>query len=142
MLNLHAIARTAVTALHPEETVTLYQSAGQTNVQGVLAPAYAAAQTVRAQIQSAGADTLAHQDEASRTAVARKAYLFGPPETALAPAGLVRPLARGGDLFKRADGTWWLVTGIMEDFTASGWVCVTVTQQLAGPQGVEADDGN
>jgi len=139
MMNLHAIVRGAVTALHPDETVTLYQSTGQTNDLGRIVPTYAGAQTVRAQIQSLSAEDLAHVDEASRTEVSRKAYLFA-PDAALPPAGIIRPLARNGDFIRRADNTWWLVTGILEDFTASGWVCVAVTQQLEGPQGVEGGD--
>ena len=140
MLNLHALVRTAVTALHPDEAVTLYQATGQTNTLGRLAPTYAAPQTVQAQIQSLSAEDLAHVEEASRTEIARKAYLFA-PDAALPPAGIVRPLARGGDMLERADGTWWLVTGIMEDFTASGWVCVSMTQQIDAPN-LGTVDGN
>ena len=139
MINLHAIVRGAVTALHPDEAVTLYQSTGQTNTLGRLAPAYAEPQTVQAQIQSLSAEDLAHMEDASRTEISRKAYLFA-PDAAQPPAGIVRPLARGGDMLVRSDGTWWLVTGIIEDFTASGWVCVAITQQVEGPQ--EATGGD
>lgn len=140
MMNLHAIVHTAVTALHPAETVTLYQATGQTNTLGRVTPAYAGPQTVQAQIQSLSAEDLAHGQEASRTAIDRKAYLFA-PDAALPPAGIVRPLARGGDMLERADGTWWLITGMIEDFTASGWVCVSMTQQVDAPH-LEASDGN
>ena len=139
MLNLHNLVRTAVTALHPDEAVTLYQATGQTNTLGRLAPTYAAPHKVQAQIQSLSAEDLAHGQEASRTEIARKAYLFA-PDAALPPAGIVRPLARSGDMLQRADGTWWLITGIMEDFTASGWVCVSMTQQIDAPQGVDSGD--
>lgn len=139
MINLHALVRGAVTALHPDEAVTLYQSTGQSNELGRIVPAYAEPQTVQAQIQSLSAEDLAHMEDASRTEISRKAYLFA-PDAALPPAGIVRPLARSGDMLQRADGTWWLVTGIIEDFTASGWVCVAITQQVEGPQGVEGGD--
>ena len=140
MMNLHAIARGAVQTLHPEETVTLYQSSGQTNARGVISPTYEAAQTVQAQIQSLSTDALANAEDTAQTGQTRKAYLFGPPVTSLVPQGVVRPLARSGDMIRRADGTWWLVTGMMEDFSASGWVCVQITQQVEGPQG--ATDGD
>ena len=134
MLNLHAIARGAVSALHPEEAVTLYQSTGQTNILGRIVPTYAEAQTVQAQIQSLSPDELAHFEAASRTEINRKAYLFA--DGALPPAGIVRPLGRNGDVLRRADGTWWIVSAVLEDFTASGWVCVGITAQNEAPEGV------
>ena len=140
MLNLHSIARGAIVALHPEEPVTLYQSSGQTNTRGVISPTYEAAQTVQAQIQSLSTDELANVESVAQTGQVRKAYLFGPPITTLIPQGIVRPLARSGDMIQRADGTWWLVTGMMEDFSASGWVCVQITQQVDDPQGVTNGD--
>ena len=140
MLNLHSIARSAIVALHPEESVTLYQSSGQTNTRGVISPTYEAAQTVQAQIQSLSTDELANVENVAQTGQVRKAYLFGPPVTSLIPQGIVRPLARSGDMIQRADGTWWLVTGMMEDFSASGWVCVQITQQVDAPQVVTNGD--
>lgn len=140
MLNLHSIARGAIVALHPEEPVTLYQSSGQTNTRGVISPTYEAAQNVQAQIQSLSTDELANVESVAQTGQVRKAYLFGPPITTLIPQGIVRPLARSGDMIQRADGTWWLVTGMMEDFSASGWVCVQITQQVDAPQGVDSGD--
>lgn len=140
MLNLHSIARGAIVALHPEESVTLYQSSGQTNTRGVISTTYEAAQAVQAQIQSLSTDELANVENVAQTGQVRKAYLFGPPVTSLIPQGIVRPLARSGDMIQRADGTWWLVTGMMEDFSASGWVCVQITQQVDAPQGVANGD--
>ena len=140
MLNLHSIVRGAIIALHPEEAVTLYQSSGQINTQGVISPTYEAVQTVQAQIQSLSTDELKNAEDVAQTGQVRKAYLFGPPVTTLVPQGIVRPLARSGDMLQRADGTWWLVTGMMEDFSASGWVCVQITQQVDAPQGVTNGD--
>ena len=90
------------------------------------------ARTVSAQIQSLGQNDLAQAEQTSNTRVDRKAYLYA-PNPALPPQGIVRPLARNGDMLQRADGTWWLVTAMIEDFTASGWVCVGITQQVRGP---------
>ena len=140
MMNLHAIVRGAVTALHPDEAVTLYQSTGQTNELGRVIPTYAEPLAVQAQIQNLSADELAQQEEASRTSQTRKAYLFA-PSPALPPAGIIRPLGRNGDFIQRADGTWWLVTALAEDFTASGWVCVNITQQVE-PPALGVDNGN
>lgn len=132
MINLHAAVRSAITGLHPDEAVALRQSVGQQNVRGRITPVYAPEQTVQAQIQSLGQNDLAQAEQTSNTRVDRKAYLYA-PNPALPPQGIVRPLARNGDMLRRADGTWWLVTAMIEDFTASGWVCVGITQQVRGP---------
>ena len=135
-MNLHGMARSAIAAVHPEEGVRLYQAVGQGECLGVITPSYTEAQAVQAQIQSLSTDELRNVEDVARTAQVRRAYLFGPPVTALVPQGMVRPLARSGDMLRRADGTWWLVTGMLEDYSASGWVCVQITQQVEAPQGV------
>lgn len=132
MMNLHAIVRGAIPALHPDETVILRQSVGQQNIRGRIVPVYAPAQTVTAHIQSLGSDDLRHAEAVNLTQRDRKAYLFAPAPTT-PPAGIIRPLSRNGDMIQRADGSWWLVTVMLEDFTASGWVCVGMVQQLEGP---------
>lgn len=140
MINLHTLVRSAITALHPDEVVILRQSVGQRNVRGRITPEYAPARTVNAQIQSLGQNDLAQAEQTSNTRVDRKAYLHA-PDPALPPQGIVRPLARNGDMLQRADGTWWLVTAMIEDFTASGWVCVGITQQVKGPDLSASDAG-
>lgn len=140
MINLHAAVRSAITGLHPDEAVALRQSVGQQNVRGRITPVYAPEQTVQAQIQSLGQNDLAQAEQTSNTRVDRKAYLYA-PNPALPPQGIVRPLARNGDMLRRADGTWWLVTAMIEDSTASGWVCVGITQQVDGPDLSASDAG-
>ena len=132
MINLHGLVRSAITALHPDEVVILRQSVGQTNARGRITPRYGPARTVSAQIQSLGQNELAHAEQVSATRIDRKAYLHA-PNPALPPQGIVRPFARNGDMLQRPDGTWWLITAMIEDFTASGWVCVGITQQVRGP---------
>ena len=104
MINLHAAVRSAITGLHPDEAVALRQSVGQQNVRGRITPVYAPEQTVQAQIQSLGQNDLAQAEQTSNTRVDRKAYLYA-PNPALPPQGIVRPLARNGDMLRRADGT-------------------------------------
>ena len=108
MMNLHAIVRGAIPALHPDETVTLRQSVGQRNIRGRIVPVYAPAQTVTAQIQSLGSDDLRHAEAVNLTQRDRKAYLFAPAPTT-PPAGIIRPLSRNGDMIQRDDGSWWLL---------------------------------
>lgn len=133
-LNLHALVRPMIAAVHPEETVTLYQAHGQTNVAGKITPLYAAPRPVQAQVQNVGDAALAHADRVGQNDITRHMYLFATPGDA--PAGVVRPLARGGDMIQRgpaAGGTWWLVTAVPEDFAQVGWVCVRVTLQVKAP---------
>lgn len=139
MMNLHAMVRGAIPALHPDESVTLRQSVGQKNVRGRIVPVYAPGQTVAAQIQSLGSDDLQHTEAVNLTQRDRKAYFYA-PDAAMPPTGIVRPLARNGDMMQRADGSWWLVTAMLEDFTASGWVCVGIVQQLEGPDLSESEE--
>ena len=67
MMNLHAMVRGAIPALHPDESVTLRQSVGQKNVRGRIVPVYAPGQTVAAQIQSLGSDDLQHTEAVNLT---------------------------------------------------------------------------
>lgn len=137
-LNLHAIVRGAINSVHPDETITLYQSIGQQNDDaGRVTPLYAEPQTVKAQVQSANNADLEHVNNMSQDTVVMRFYLFA--DVAFPPAPLERPFARGGDMIQRADGTWWLVTGSPDDFARVGWVCVLGTLQILPPAGI--DDG-
>lgn len=132
-LNLHDLVRGAIPALHPEETVLLVQSTGSENIRGVVTPQYADAVQVRAQVQSVGNDDLRAMNDTARTEIQRKAWLYSQTPAGLVPQGINRPMARGGDLLRRADGTWWLVAALMEDFSASGWVSVRIVEQIVAP---------
>ena len=131
MLNLHAIVRTPITALHPDETVTWYQSTGQINTLGRIKPSYAEGVTLQAQIQTLSADELAQREDTSKTEIHAKAYLLA--QEANPPAGIIRIEARNGDFIQRADGTWWLITSVLEEFAKSGWESVGMVQQIAPP---------
>lgn len=132
-LNLHDIVRGAIPALHPDETALLVQSAGSQNIRGVVTPQYADAVQIQAQVQSVGNDDLKAMNDTARTEIQRKAWLYSQTPGGLVPQGINRPLARGGDLLRRADGTWWLVAALMEDFSASGWVSVRIVEQITVP---------
>ena len=131
MIYLHGIVRGAVTSVFGDEAISLVQSAGQANVNGRIIPTYSEPVAMRAQIQSMGSDELAHYEKTDSTKVYRKAWLN---ESAAYPvAGIVRRHARNGDFIRRADGSWWLVTAVIDDFSRAGWVSVAITLQTAGP---------
>lgn len=130
-INLHSVVRATINTVHDDEAVQIYHSAGQINIKGEVSPAYFAPAPFIAQIQSEGGDTLTHNDNYEQAAQRRKFYLRA---DVTRPAALIRQMARGGDLIKRADGSWWLITSTVEDFSAVGWVCVIAVRQ------VESDD--
>ena len=139
-VNLHGIVRGAIAALHPEVLLTLYQSTGQVTAPGgVVKSVYARGVAVAAQMQSEGPTTLFHADRVGQEEVSRKFYLFSNPELDRRVAGIVRPLSRTGDMLELEDNTWWLVDGVIEDFTRSGWACVRATMQVKPPDFTYSD---
>lgn len=136
-INLHQIVRSVIPTLHPDETVLLVQSTGSVNVRGRVTPQYAPVVAVGAQIQSLGNDDLQAMESEARTKISRKAYLFSTTPNEIIPQGIIRTLKRGGDLLWRPDGSWWLVSAMMEDFSGSGWVCVQLTEQIEVPEEVK-----
>lgn len=130
-MNLHHLVRNAIPSVHPDETITLYASSGQVNDRGRVTPIYAAPVRVKAQIQSESDSTLNHAGRMSLNTETKKAWFYGTPGQF--PAGIVRPLSKNGDMVKREDGTWWLVTGVLEDFSSVGWVSVRLVLQVKEP---------
>lgn len=137
-INLHSIVRSVITNVHPDETVTLYQSNGYAVDRGRRTPTYLDPLVLKAQVQTLSSQDLLHMEQATRGKDSYKIYLYAPTSYGLAPKGIERPLSRGGDMIQRQDGTWWLVTSLMEDFTKSGWCSVSVVQQLEPPVGIGA----
>lgn len=127
-INLHGIVRSTINTIHADESVSLFQSAGQTNVKGELFPVYFPAFPALAQIQSEGGDVLSHNANYGQTEIARRFYLHSNDNSQ--PAGIIRYKARSGDLIQRADGSYWLITAVQEDFSAAGWVCVRAVLQI------------
>jgi hypothetical protein len=133
-LNLHSVVRGAIGALHPEVAATLYRSTGRvTTGDGGVKSVYAPGICVNAQMQTESPTALAHADRVGMEEVSRKFYLFSDSGLETRVAGVVRPLARGGDMLRLEDGTWWLANALIEDFTRSGWACVRATLQVNPP---------
>ena len=133
-INLHALVNGAINALHPDVAATLYRSTGQvTTADGSVKSVYAPGVAIAAKVQTESPTALAHTDRVGMEDVTRKFYLRSEPGLAERVAGIVRPLARGGDMLQLPDGTWWLVVGVIEDFTRSGWACVRGTLQVVPP---------
>lgn len=133
MINLHALVRSPINMLHPDETVTLYRSVDIVNQLGVIKTVYDEGESVIAQIQSLSNDDLYANHREGENDISRNCYLFSSVSTADKPASIIRPLSRTGDMLQRSDGTWWLVTALKEDFSLAGWVNVSITLQVNPP---------
>ena len=131
-INLHHVVRTAITTVHPDETILWYQKKGATNVGGILQPSYAEPLSLVAQVQSESDASLMHANRADMNTETIKVYLYWDAQTN--PLNLDRFTAKGGDIFKRADGTFWLVTALTENFADVGWVSCRAVRQVNSPE--------
>ena len=131
-INLHHIVRAPITNVHPDETILWYQKQGAQNVGGILKPSYAAPLPLVAQVQSESDAALMHADRADMNTETIKVYLYWDTQTN--PLNLDRFTAKGGDIFKRADGTFWLVTALMDNFADVGWVSCRAVRQVNPPE--------
>lgn len=138
-INLHSIVRGAINTINADETVYLMQSAGQKNVKGQLIASYAAPEKITAQVQSLGGDDLNVINDTERTERDRKFYLFAKTATGAPPSGIIRPLGKTGDfIYRPADGCFWKIYNVSEDFSAAGWCLVLASQQVDAPAPLKA----
>lgn len=137
-VNLHHVVRGAITAVHPDETLLWYQNEGAVNTGGILTPSYTGPVPLIAQVQSESDGALMHADRAGMNTETIKVYLYWDAQTA--PLNLDRFTAKGGDMFRRSDGSWWLVTGLTDNFADVGWVSCRAVRQINPPEGVEDAD--
>lgn len=135
-LNLHDIVRGAITAVHPDETVQLYFNVGQNNDWGEVTPIYEGPYEVQAQIQSESDSALFHSERAGMNTETVKAYFYQSDTSPI--SDLSRFKERGGDMFQRADGSWWLITAIPDNFSDVGWISTRATLQVNAPQNIRA----
>lgn len=96
-LNLHAVVRGSINAIHPDEEVQLLHSTGSVpDENGFAAPQYERTMGVMAQVQSEGDAALFHADMAGANSIVRKFYLFARRTLQNRPrASFVRSPAQG-----------------------------------------------
>lgn len=129
-LNLHNVVRGVITSIHPDENCTLYQSIGQQNIKGKVIPIYAEPQEIKANFQSDG-EALRQTDGMNQTPYSESAYLYSEDYGVSGQQRLL--VTRTGDFIKRMDGTWYLITSVLEDWTWDGWAKVKVDRQIDPP---------
>jgi hypothetical protein len=135
-LNLHHIVRAAVTFNNADQTLTLYRSLGTfsrdpATMQNV--PNVAAGVSVSGQVQSIKSDEIVQTERVSFSETVRKLYLYSTSAPGDRPWGTWRPLSRTGDYVLDANGNYWYVDAVVEDFTESGWVSLQVILQTTPP---------
>ena len=124
-MNLHSIAAPHVAAVNPMVFADWQQSTGATpNPDYSRTPQYAPAVRVSVQSQALTYKDLLQLDGININGEARAFYVNGNIE------GVSRPDARGGDLFTLSDGSSWLATHVLENWSfTSGWTKVAVVKQ-------------
>ena len=130
-VNLHDVVRSAICAIHPDENCILYQSVGQRNIKGKTTPVYAAPKNVKANFQPLDTDALKHFEATGQTPCSEQVFLYS-EDTGVSGQHRI-PMTRTGDFLKRADGTFWLITKVLEDWTWDGWANVGVDRQVTPP---------
>lgn len=124
-MNLHDIVRSSITAVNPDQTVILLQSAGQTVSDYQQKPVWQPACTVKAQVQPTPDKALQWLVQTRQGSIWRDCYLYGPVR------GLERATARGGDMIY-FEGFEWQVGQVLEAWNeTAGWTKVRVVQVRA-----------
>lgn len=133
-MNLHQIVSGAIGAVNRHEMVSLYRCTGTSNTGGVVSVTYAKSD-ILAQVQAPSAADLRLFDNLADAKHVKKFYINAPAST------INRQSETAGDIFERADGTFWLIDIVRDDFSPEGWLCCLATLQHEPPEGIESDEG-
>jgi hypothetical protein len=126
-MNLHAIVSGAIGSVNHHEMVTIYRCNGTTNTAGVVSVTYTPSD-IMAQVQAPNAGDLKLFDNLADAKHVKKFYLNASAHT------INRHEETAGDIIKRADGSYWLIDMIRDDFSPEGWLCVLGTLQHEPPE--------
>ena len=132
-MNLHAIVSGAIGSVNHHEMVTIYRCNGTTNTAGVVSVTYTP-QDILAQVQAPNAGDLKLFDNLADAKHVKKFYINASAHT------INRHEETAGDIIERADGSYWLIDMIRDDFSPEGWLCVLGTLQHEPPE-IVIDEG-
>jgi phage terminase large subunit-like protein len=133
-MNLHAIVSGAIGSVNHHEMVTIYRCTGLTNTAGVMHVTYTP-QDIMAQVQAPNAGDLKLFDNLADARHVKKFYINASAST------INRHEETAGDIIERADGSYWLIDMIRDDFSPEGWLCVIGTLQHEPPEIVIDGEG-
>ena len=142
-MNLHAIVSGAIGSVNHHEMVTIYRCNGTTNTTGMVSVTYTH-EDIMAQVQAPNAGDLRLFDNLADAKHVKKFYINASAHT------INRHEETAGDIIERADGSYWLIDMIRDDFSPEGWLCVLGTLQHEPPEividtgggGVDGIDGS
>lgn len=132
-MNLHAIVSGAIGSVNHHEMVTIYRCTGVTNNAGVVSVTYTPSD-IMAQVQAPNAGDLRLFDNLADAKHVKKFYINASAHT------INRHEETAGDIIERADGSFWLIDMIRDDFSPEGWLCVLATLQHEPPE-IVIDEG-
>ena len=135
-LNLHAITRGIITAVHPDEQISVCVCSGEgVDDRGIVTPIYENPVAIVAQVQHY------HDGEQRKNGInfnEESIRVFAYVDPVLMSA-LSRP-EKVGDMVQRADGTWWRVVDVDNDFAKVGWLSAICVKQVNPPEGVQVSN--
>jgi len=132
-MNLHAIVSGAIGSVNHHEMVTIYRCNGTSNTAGVVSVTYTPSD-ILAQVQAPNAGDLKLFDNLADAKHVKKFYINASAHT------INRHEETAGDIIERADGSYWLIDMIRDDFSPEGWLCVLGTLQHEPPE-IVIDEG-
>lgn len=133
-MNLHAIVSGAIGSVNRHELVTIYRCNGTTNTAGMVSVTYTH-EDIMAQVQAPNAGDLRLFDNLADAKHVKKFYINASAHT------INRHEETAGDIIERADGSYWLIDMIRDDFSPEGWLCVLGTLQHDPPEIVINEGG-
>jgi hypothetical protein len=120
-MNLFGITANKIAVVNPMQNVAVQLSTGNvTNADGSRTPSYATPIVVQAQVQELTHRDLRQLDALNIQGSSRTIYFPGPV------AGAVRWTQQGGDLITFTDGSVWLTTAVLEQWSTFTKVSVTL----------------
>ncbi len=127
-MNLAQIALNSLGNLGKNEEVELFSSKGQVNNAGSVTTHYNTPILLKCLVQSEVEGELDHKNS---KCVASYISRFYYTKTSLSSLDSAR--GTSGDIFRRNDGTYWLITEIIDDFSTdyelSSWQCARAVLQ-------------
>ena len=131
-MNLHQIVSGAINSVNRHEAVTLWRCDGIENNYGRVSVKYTDSD-IMAQVQAPSAADLKLNERLADAKHVKRFYIPAPAST------INRFEETAGDIIERADGTYWLIDSIKDDFSPEGWLCAICTLQHEPPEGVGGD---
>lgn len=125
-MNLHSIVSGVIGAINHHEVIEVYRNTGTQNIKGKIVATYTKSEQI-AQIQAPTESDLKLSERLSSAEHRIKVYTDSPIGT------INRVKESAGDMIKRADGTYWLVVAVTDDFNGEGWQCLLCVLQTKEP---------